>query len=81
MKALPPGSRFGGGRSGELDGGETDSVHFLGPRAGFRRSGILPLGPRLRRGKSLKAAAFGVRLSRSQLPLLLIASGIRRSGP
>jgi len=29
LKALPPGSRFGEGRSGELDDGETDSVHFL----------------------------------------------------
>jgi len=29
LKALPPGSRFGGGRSGELDDGETDSVHFF----------------------------------------------------
>jgi hypothetical protein len=31
-KALPPGSRFGEGRSGELDGGDTDSVHFLWSR-------------------------------------------------
>jgi hypothetical protein len=29
LKALPPGNRFGEGRSGELDEGETDSVHFL----------------------------------------------------
>jgi len=31
LKALPPGSRFGEGRSGELDGGETDSVRFFLP--------------------------------------------------
>ena len=35
MKALPPGSRFGEGRSGELDGGETDSVHFLWSASGI----------------------------------------------
>ena len=29
LKALPPGSRFGEGRSGELDEGDTDSVHFF----------------------------------------------------
>jgi len=29
LKALPPGSRFGEGRSGELDDGDTDSVHFF----------------------------------------------------
>jgi hypothetical protein len=32
LKALPPGNRFGEGRSGELDDGDTDSVHFLARR-------------------------------------------------
>jgi hypothetical protein len=35
LKALPPGNRFGEGRSGELDDGETDSVHFLGSASGI----------------------------------------------
>jgi hypothetical protein len=35
LKALPPGNRFGEGRSGELDDGETDSVHFLWSASGI----------------------------------------------
>jgi hypothetical protein len=51
LKALPPGSRFGEGRSGELDDGDTDSVHFfLVRKVGIRqadpyrgRRGLRPL--------------------------------------
>ena len=38
LMALQTGSRFGGGQSGRLDEGATDSVHFLFPDW---RSGIL----------------------------------------
>jgi hypothetical protein len=46
LKALPPGNRFGEGRSGELDDGDTDSVHFLlfarQDSAGAESCGLIP---------------------------------------
>ena len=52
MKALPPGSRFGEGRSGELDEGDTDSVRFFlfakQDPAGAGPCGLIPPGPSLK---------------------------------
>lgn len=54
--ALPPGSRFGEGRSGESDEGDTDSVRFCGPAKRTPATGSL-----LRSGHTpLKAPAVAV---------------------
>jgi hypothetical protein len=84
LKALPPGSRFGEGRSGELDDGDTDSVHFLGPQGRDPPSGSLPRAtPPSAAVDLLKASPVGAATARQSrcAPQRAIPPAVQADGP